>query len=399
MRNIVVQKYGGSSLADVEKIWAVARRIVETRKNGYSVVAVVSAMGKTTDDLLEQARQITQNPGRRELDMLLSTGERITMSLLSMAIQELGFEAISFTGSQSGIITSDNHVQARIIDVRPVRILDELDRDRIVIVAGYQGMSYKREITTLGRGGSDTTAVALASALHASYCEICKDVDGVYSADPSKIKKARKIKELNYDEMEALSEAGADVLSPDAIEFARSCGLKIKLTSTFKGGEGTLILQEQRREGLLRAATSQHDVVYLKLRYHNDLELSTFMELLADGRVSPSNMLFDGPEAGYLECVIDLLNLHDWEKIRHTLETRLGSSVSFQSGFCTVSIIGTGIGEEATCLAMAIKLLREAGIVWKMAFNRRHSFSFVVPKEHETHTLELLHDNLCCIMK
>ena len=181
---VVVQKYGGSSVADVQKLKQVAERIMRTRKQGHDVVVVVSAMGDTTDELLAMAKQVSPRPDRRELDMLLSAGERVSMALLSMAIRGLGGDAISFTGSQSGIITSDRHVDARIIEVRPFRVQDELARGKIVVIAGFQGVSYRKEVTTLGRGGSDTTAVAMAAALNADYCEICSDVDGVYSADP-----------------------------------------------------------------------------------------------------------------------------------------------------------------------------------------------------------------------
>src|SRR2546426_5438434 len=181
---IVVQKYGGSSVADVPKLERVADRIARTAREGKRVCVVVSAMGRTTDQLLALAREITDSPPRRELDMLLSTGERISMALLAMAIQKRGLEAISFTGSQSGIMTNDRHSGARIIEVRPVRLEDELARDKVVIVAGFQGMSYRREITTLGRGGSDTTAVALAAGLGAGDLGVCRGVDGGYSADP-----------------------------------------------------------------------------------------------------------------------------------------------------------------------------------------------------------------------
>src|SRR6476661_4982544 len=177
---IVVQKYGGSSVADAGKIKKVAERVMRTKRDGHDVCVVVSAMGDTTDELLTLAKKVTPNPERRELDMLLSAGERISMALLSLAIRELGGDAISFTGSQSGIITNDRHVDARIIEVRPYRVQDELARGKIVVIAGFQGVSYRREITTLGRGGSDTTAVAMAAAINADYCEICSDVDGVY---------------------------------------------------------------------------------------------------------------------------------------------------------------------------------------------------------------------------
>jgi aspartate kinase len=193
--SIVVQKYGGSSVADAQKLKTVAQRVMLTRACGHAVVVVVSAMGDTTDDLLALAKTISPNPDRRELDMLLSAGERISMALLSMAIRELGGDAISFTGSQSGIITNDRHVDARIIEVRPFRIQDELARGKIVVVAGYQGVSYRKEITTLGRGGSDTTAVAMAAALGAEWCEICSDVDGVYTADPRKKREFRSMPE------------------------------------------------------------------------------------------------------------------------------------------------------------------------------------------------------------
>jgi aspartate kinase len=210
---IVVQKYGGSSVADVTRIQKVAERIMRTKAAGYDVAVVVSAMGDTTDELLALARKVSPNPDRRELDMLLSAGERISMALLSMAIRELGADAISFTGSQSGIITNDRHVDARIVEVRPFRVQDELARGRVVVIAGYQGVSYRRDVTTLGRGGSDTTAVATAAALGAEWCEICSDVDGVYTADPRTVSTARRIDALTYEETQELAEAGAKVLN------------------------------------------------------------------------------------------------------------------------------------------------------------------------------------------
>src|SRR5688572_22155286 len=223
--SVIVQKYGGSSVADVGKLKAVAARVMRTRAQGHDVVVVVSAMGDTTDELLTLARQVSANPDRRELDMLLSAGERISMALLSMSIRALGGNAISFTGSQSGIITNDRHVDARIIEVRPFRIQDELARGKIVVIAGYQGVSYKREVTTLGRGGSDTTAVAMAAALGAEYCEICSDVDGVYTADPRVVPDARRIGTLSYEETQELAESGAKVLNAQAVEFAKDQGI------------------------------------------------------------------------------------------------------------------------------------------------------------------------------
>ncbi|HEX3774803.1 MAG TPA: aspartate kinase [Polyangiaceae bacterium] len=218
---IVVQKYGGSSVADSDKIALVARHIAATRSAGHQVVVVVSAMGKATENLLSLARSIASDPPRRELDMLVSTGERVTMALMSMALSTLGCDAVSFTGSQSGIITNDRHFDAQIIEVRPHRIEDELARGRVVIVAGYQGMSYRREITTLGRGGSDTTAVALAAALGAEHCEIYSDVDGIYSADPRNVADARHLPAIDYETMQEIAESGAKVLNARAVEWAR----------------------------------------------------------------------------------------------------------------------------------------------------------------------------------
>ena len=211
---IVIQKYGGSSVATIAKIEAIAQRVVAKHEAGFGVVVVVSAMGNTTDNLLKLAAEITDVPPARELDMLLSTGERTTMALLSIAIQKYGAQSISFTGSQSGIITTDSHANARIISVRPYRIQDELERGKIVIVAGFQGTSYKNEITTLGRGGSDMTAIALAGALNAVACEIYSDVDGVYTADPKIVLDARKLDELSSSEVLELAQHGAgDLLS------------------------------------------------------------------------------------------------------------------------------------------------------------------------------------------
>jgi len=240
-RPIVVQKYGGSSVADVERLGRVADRVVATRRAGHDVVVVISAMGKSTDGLLALARDaakvddVPREPPRRELDMLLSTGERVSMSLLSIAIQVRGMEAISFTGSQSGILTNDRHFDARIIEVRPHRIEDELARGKIVIVAGYQGMSYKREITTLGRGGTDTTAVALAAALSAERCEIYSDVDGVYSADPRAVPDAVHLPEIDIDMLQEMAECGAKVVCAQAVEWARRAGITIYARSTFHG--------------------------------------------------------------------------------------------------------------------------------------------------------------------
>src|ERR1700744_3948379 len=229
---VVVQKFGGSSVADPARLGRVADRVAETVRLGKRVVVVVSAMGKSTDELLALARSVTPTPPRRELDMLLSCGERISMALLAMALEARGLSAISFTGSQSGILTNDRHSGARIIEVRPVRLEDELARDKVVIVAGFQGMSYKREITTLGRGGSDTTAVALAAALGAERCEIYSDVDGIYSAHPRNVADARHLPELDYETMQEMAESGGKVLNARAVAWARRHGVAIHARKT-----------------------------------------------------------------------------------------------------------------------------------------------------------------------
>ncbi|KAA9085256.1 aspartate kinase [Microbacterium radiodurans] len=240
---LIVQKYGGSSVADAESIKRVAKRIVDTRRAGHDVVVAVSAMGDTTDELLDLANEVAPIPAPRELDMLLSSGERISMALLAMAIHSMGFEARSFTGSQAGMITDATHGAARIVDVTPIRLREALDEGAIVIVAGFQGFNRDtRDITTLGRGGSDTTAVALAAALSADVCEIYSDVDGIYTADPRVVPKARKLGVVSAEEMLELAANGAKVLYIRAVEYARRHGVMINARSTFSSGSGTFVL-------------------------------------------------------------------------------------------------------------------------------------------------------------
>lgn len=250
---LVVQKYGGSSVADAEGIKRVAKRIVEAKKNGHQVVVVVSAMGDTTDELIDLAEQVSPMPTGREFDMLLTAGERISMALLAMAIKNLGHEAQSFTGSQAGVITDSVHNKARIIDVTPGRIRDSVDQGNIAIVAGFQGVSQdKKDITTLGRGGSDTTAVALAAALDAEVCEIYTDVDGVFTADPRVVKKARKIDWISFEDMLELAASGSKVLLHRCVEYARRYNIPIHVRSSFSGLQGTWVSSEplvQKQQG------------------------------------------------------------------------------------------------------------------------------------------------------
>ena len=247
--SLIVQKYGGSSVADAQSIRRVAARIIETKKAGHDVVVTVSAMGDTTDDLIDLANQVSGTPDSREMDMLLTTGERISMSLLAMAIRGLGFDARSFTGSQAGMKTDAQHGRARIVDVTPTRIRQALDEGAIAIVAGFQGFNHdSRDITTLGRGGSDTTAVALAAVMGAEVCEIYTDVDGVFSADPRVVKKARKLDRVSYEEMLELASAGAKVINVRAVEFARRHGVSLHIRSSFTQESGTWISEASEGE-------------------------------------------------------------------------------------------------------------------------------------------------------
>ncbi len=244
MRNVIVQKYGGSSVANAERVMRVAKRIISRKRRGYKMVVVVSAQGDTTDYLIQLSRSITTSPAEREMDMLMATGEQISIALLAMAIHKLGEEAISFTGAQVGIITDSSHTKARIIDVDEARIVKELDKGKIVIVAGFQGITEEKDITTLGRGGSDTTAVALAKALRAGICEIYTDVDGIYTTDPRMVKNAAKLERISYEEMLEMASLGAQVMHPRSIELAGKFNIQLHVRSSFNNKKGTIISGE-----------------------------------------------------------------------------------------------------------------------------------------------------------
>src|SRR5438477_7918840 len=245
MEHVIVMKFGGTSVADAQRIKHAARRIVETRDQGHRVVAVLSARGKTTDELIVMAEEVSTRPDPRELDMLLSTGERISCALCAMAINDLGHRAISLTGSQAGIVTDTSHTKARIIDVRADRIREALNDDLIVLVAGFQGVSISRDVTTLGRGGSDTTAVALAAAIGAEVCEIYTDVAGVFTADPRVVPNARKLPQVSFEEMLEMAASGAKVLQLRSVEYARTHGVRIHCRSSFEDGPGTVVVSEE----------------------------------------------------------------------------------------------------------------------------------------------------------
>ena len=349
--SVVVQKYGGSSVADVERIQRVAARVAETRQQGHQVVVVVSAMGDTTDDLLELARKVSPDPHRRELDMLLTAGERISMALLGMALHARGVQAVSFTGSQSGIITDGAHTNARILEVRPVRILEELEKGRVVIVAGYQGVSRDKEVTTLGRGGSDTTAVALAAALGAEVCEICSDVDGLYTADPRVVPGWMRLAELSHDEMQELSLSGARVLNAQAVEFARDRGIVIHARSTFAPGPGTRVVPRSSRELRISGVTQDPDL--LVVRGEDGAALA---EVLQKHGAWPRELWLDGPAARL--AIVPLENVHGVPALLASLRTLPG--VAVEEGLAQVSVVGSGIGASREELLRALRAVQVA---------------------------------------
>ena len=357
---IVVQKYGGTSVAGVERIQQVADRVAATRATGKDVVVVVSAMGDTTDELLALAKRVTENPARRELDMLLSAGERISMALLSMALNGRGVPAVSFTGSQSGIVTNDAHTSARIVEVRPYRVQDELARGKVVIVAGYQGVSYKREVTTLGRGGSDITAVALAAALDAEACEIYSDVDGVYSADPRVVPEARRLAELSYEEMQELAESGARVLNAQAVEFAKERGIALYARASQGGGETVIRRFPPRGPGRVLGIASESGLVHVVVRGLVDTA-AELLGILDSHAIAGKELLFRPLEEGVTSLVLSLENLHDFPALRDGLHQRLEDAIAIREGVGAVSAIGSGINSDFTNLRRSLDVLKEMG--------------------------------------
>lgn len=370
---IIVQKYGGSSVADVEKIRKVADKVVATAKAGNQVVVVVSAMGKTTDALLALAREASSvphelsAPPRRELDMLVTTGERVSMALLSIAIHARGLDAISFTGSQCGIMTNDRHFNARIIEVRPIRVEDELARGRIVIIAGYQGMSYKREITTLGRGGSDTTAVAMAAALNADRCEICSDVDGVYSADPRVVPDAVHLPELDYAMLQEMAECGAKVLNAQAVEWARRSGIAIYAKASFGPSEGSKEPERQTivrkfapsEENRVRAIVGEPNAALVRMEGGDALDFAGVCEALRSADVPLRDLAFTDRGGSF---IVPLSNVPEWDRTRANLGKLAPlRGAKIETDVAIVSVVGAGLTESAEPLHRMVSALAKAG--------------------------------------
>lgn len=398
--HIVVQKYGGSSLSSLERIRVVAEKVVARHRAGERVVVVVSAMGDTTDELLSMARDLTASPSRRELDMLLSVGERVSMALLSIAIQALGVEAISFTGSQVGLLTTDDHARARIVEVRPFRVEDELKREKIVIVAGFQGTSYRREVTTLGRGGSDTTAVALAAALGATHCDIYSDVDGVYSADPRVVVNASRLDQLDYEEMQELARQGARVLNAEAVEFARRKGIALYARSSFSEHSGHSEIRrvdgadamEFRRISRWNACSvaSRKDVVLVSYSVASTGENRT-AELL--DALQGQTLLHLQAVPGQSRC--DLLlrteNLSDVEGWAAGLRRQFPDVLSVSRDLATVAVVGSGIGDFPEAVAHAWRTLATAGVWVRSVVASRDALTLVVNRVDTESAVQALH--------
>lgn len=390
---IIVQKFGGSSVADAEKIKRVAEKVSVTRAAGHDVVVVVSAMGNTTNDLLALARSVDAQASRRELDMLLSVGERISMALLSMAIQKLGHQAISLTGSQSGIITTDTHTNARIIDVRPFRIQDELARGSVVIVAGYQGTSYRREVTTLGRGGSDTTAVALAGALGAEACEIYSDVDGIFTSDPRFVLDAARLDSVTYEEMLELARHGAKVLNAEAVAFAQRHKIALHAKSTHQTeSQGTVIRPDGWPERALReAAVAPRAVSALGYCVVVDVleEIGSVLGALSE-MIGEAELLQIDSDGGRTFAVIDPTQMPAAAHTIEQLRARFGAD-HVRTDLTNVTLVGRDIGLRADWTLKAHNAWTSAKIHTKRVWTRYNAITALVTVEDRAEAMRAAH--------
>jgi aspartate kinase len=401
--DIVVMKFGGTSVAGAEEVKRAARRIVAAREAGSQVVAVLSARGKTTDELVAQALEISERPDSREMDMLLSTGERISCALCAMAIHDMGHKAISLTGSQAGIVTDSSHTRAKIIDVRAERIREKLGEDRIVLVAGFQGVSTEsRDVTTLGRGGSDTTAVALAAALGASVCEIYTDVAGVFSADPRIVPGARKLPMLSYEEMLEMAASGARVLQLRSVEYARNHSVRIHCRSSFEDAPGTLVLsereieQETMEQPFVTAVTHSDGEARVTLSDVDDEPgvAGRIFTALAEAGVNVDVIIQNEPLGE--QALADLSFTVD----RDDLATAAGtvSALGVSRGVRTderigkVSIVGAGMRSHPGVAAKVFRVLGAEGINIEMISTSPIKISCVISADRVPDAVRALHD-------
>jgi len=396
---IVVMKFGGTSVAGAEQIKRAAARIVAARQEGKRVVAVLSARGKTTDELVEAAHEISDRPVAREMDMLLSTGERISCALCAMAIHDMGHEAISLTGSQAGIVTDSSHTKARIIDVRADRIRQALEQDRIVLVAGFQGVSTdSRDVTTLGRGGSDTTAVALAAALEAGVCEIYTDVRGVYSADPRIVADARKLPIVSFEEMLEMAASGARVLQLRSVEYARNHGVRIHCRSSFEDGPGTLVVSEEEtmEQPFVTAVTHSDAEARVTLTGVRDEPgvAGRIFTALADANVNVDVIIQNEPVGGDqladLSFTVDRADLPTAQEVIDKLgDVAVRIRAVDQIG--KVSIVGAGMRSHPGVAATVFQTLGEEGINIEMISTSPIKISCVIAADRVTDAVNALH--------
>ncbi len=392
-------KFGGTSVADAERIQRAARRIVEKREAGYRVVAVLSARGKTTDELIAMAQALSADPDPREMDMLLSSGERISCALCAIAINDLGHRAISLTGSQAGIVTDDSHTKARILDVRADRVKAALDEDAIVLVAGFQGVSSTaKNVTTLGRGGSDTTAVAVAAALGAEECEIYTDVSGVYTADPRIVPDARKLATVSFEEMLEMAASGAGVLQLRSVEYARNHGVRIHCRSSFDSEPGTVVLEEGTMEQpLITAVTHSTDEARVTLVGVPDQlgAAARIFEALAAANVNVDMIVQNEPTtAGGLAEISFTVPREDLRVSRTALEPLTGEAftdMTLHEEMGKVSIIGAGMRSHPGVAARVFSTLAEEGVNIEMIATSPIKISCVIDRPLVPRAVQVLH--------
>ena len=399
MGQLIVQKYGGSSVADPEKIKNVARRVAESAAPSHRMVVVVSAMGKTTDGLLALASAITPSPDPREVDMLLATGEQVTIGLLAMALQSLGRPACSLTGPQVGLYTDEVHTRARIKRITAERITAALDAGKIVVVAGFQGMTEKGEITTLGRGGSDLTAVALAAALEADVCEIFTDVDGVYTADPNVVPDAKKLARVSYDEMLEMASLGAKVLQSRSVEFAKKYGVPVHVRSTFKPDPGTLVTREDHSMEEVVVTGITHDrgqakVSILRVPDRPGIAAQVFGGLGAQNIVVDmivQNISHDGLTD--ISFTLPRADRQRAERVLAGLAKDIGAEgVAADDRIAKVSIVGVGMRSHASVAARMFATLSKEGINIQMISTSEIAVSCVIEDKYAELAVRALHD-------
>jgi len=395
---VIVQKYGGTSVGDAARIHAVADRVVRAREQGYDVVVVVSAMGDTTDDLMNMAHDLSPIPNPRELDMLLTAGERIAMSLLAIAINELGHRAASYTGSQAGIITDSRHGNAKIIDVRPGRILEAVEQGNIVIVAGFQGVSATADVTTLGRGGSDTTAVALADALGAEFCEIYTDVPGVFTADPRVEPSARMLHAVSFEEMLELAASGAKVLQSRSVEYARRSGVLLHVRSSFSDEDGTWVTEEDERmeQALISGVASDATEAKVTLQDVPDRPgvAATIFRAVADEGVNidmiVQNVSHQGrTDVSFTAPKADLARLRT---VMDRVSEEIGANgFQMDDGVAKVSLVGAGMRSHPGVAADMFAALAEEGINIEMISTSAIRVSCVVRAADADRAVRAIH--------